>query len=370
MALVHQIIDFTDDIDRSILKLAAMSAPAHIKVAHILTAEEREALSTDQFALVMRTKEAQVLKKFPTTDEANTWLSCQYFEKTSSQLPLGAQKIAASNLKRACAVYNIQSTPCIDKLASQEVSGNKYDEIKSYKEDKMNSKTASVAEVKEDGSQHFYALGNKYPMPTPEYVKKAAAYFNTHHKEFMNVEDRNSFAGHVMARAKELEVALEKQAEATLSKYAGSNYGDSVDKHLRVRSELLESKPEMQQSLAKLASHKSTTEPSVFAKALYEFDKKAGLSKYYDSYLADAFKTTFSDSMSKTASAYHWEDDQSGMSIRGGELEKAAEEKHDKIKSYFGSTLADSLKKHAVAIFESLPVDAKLTIAKIAKGEI
>jgi hypothetical protein len=368
MALANQIIDFTDDTDKSILKLAAASAPEHIKTAKILTAEEREALSPDQFALVMRTKEAQVLKKFPTIDEANTWLSCQYFEKTSQCLPHTAQKIAAANLKRACAIYNIKSTPSIDKLASTDVSGNRYDEIKSYKEDKMNVKVASVVQVKPDGSQHFYALGEKYPMPTPDYVKKAAAYFNVHHRDFIDAEDRYTFAGHVKARAKELEVALEKQAEETLSKYVGNGYGDSVDKFIRVRGELLEHKPELKASLAKLASHKSTTEPEVFAKALYEFDKKAGISKYYDSYLADAFKTTFINT--KVASAYSWEDDQSGSRLSGSALEKAVDEKHDKIKSYFGETLANSLKKHAVAIFDSLPIDAKITIAKIASGEI
>ena len=51
-------------------------------------------------------------------------------------------------------------------------------------------------------------------------------------------------------------------------------------------------------------------------------------------------------------------------------VEKAAEEKYEKIKSYFGETLAGSLKKHAVAIFDSLPTDAKTTIAKIVRGDI
>ena len=369
MALVHQIIDFTDDIDRSLLKIAAAGAPDHVKTAKILSAEERETLSTDQFALVMHTKEAQILKKFPTIDVANTWLSCQYFEKTSSKLPPLAQKIAASNLKRACAIYGIQSTPYVDKLASVSVSGNKYDEIKSYKEDKMSSEVASTVEVKSDGTEHFYALGEHYPMPTAEYVKKAAAYFNEHHREFMDAEDRFTFASHVQARAKELEASMDNQAEVTLLKYAGQAYGDSVDRQLRVRDELLGHKPEMKQALAKLASHRPTTEPVIFAKALYLFDKKAGLSKYYDSYLADAFRSTFENTRTKIASEYQWEDT-GGVSLNGGDIEKAAEEKYEKIKSYFGTTLADSLKKHAVAIFESLPIDAKATIAKIAKGDL
>lgn len=370
MALVHQIIDFVDDTDRSLLKLAAADAPSHIKKAKILTHEDRELLGTDQFALVMHTKEAQVLKKFPTTDEANTWLSCRYFEKTAEQLPYVAQKIAATNLRRACIIYGLEVTPSVEKLASREISGNQYNEVKSIKEDRAHTMSVKVASVKEDGSEHFYALGQKYPMPTQDYVKKAASYFTSHHKEFTDAEDRATFAHHVRERAKELEASLDKQAEATLSQYSGSSYGDSVGTQIRIRQELVQSKPEFSEALSKLASHKATTQPEVFAKALYLFDKKAGLTRYYDGYLADAFRATFGQFNKTASTGYRWEDSQSGLSLDGGQLAKVAEEKYDKIKAYFGPTLADGLKKHAVEIFESLPVDAKTTIAKIAKGAI
>ena len=370
MALVHQIIDFVDDTDRSLLKLAAADAPERVKTAKILTHEERELLGAEQFALVMHTKEAQVLKKFPTTDEANTWLSCRYFEKTAEQLPFVAQKIAATNLRRACLIYGLEVSPTLGKLASPEVTGNRYHETKSMKEDQAHTKSVKTASYTEDGSKHFYALGEKYPMPTADYVKKAASYFVSHHKEFSDAEDRATFAYHVSQRAKELEASLDKVASDTLATYAGSSYGDSVSTQIRIRQDLIQGKSDLTQALSKLAAHKDSTDPEVFAKALHMFDKKAGLTRYYDGYIADAFKATFGKFNKVAAHGYRWEDTQSGLSLSEEQLCKVAEEKYEKIKTYFGSTLADSLKKHGVAIFESLPIDAKTTIAKIAKGTI
>jgi hypothetical protein len=368
MALVHQIIDFVDDIDRSILKEAGAEAPDHLKEAKILTAEEREKLEPGYFALVMRTKEAQTLKKFPINDEANTWLSCRYFEKTSEQLPYVAQKIAATQLKRACAIYNIVAPESISKLASQEVLSNHYDEVRHWAEDRLHAKRVKVAQqAKPDGSSYFYALGNRYAMPSADYVKKASEYFLNHMREFTDAEDRSTFASNVQQRAKELQVVLEKRAEDSLKNYAGDSYGDSIGTQLKLREELLSSKPMLAGAVSKFAFHREATEPEVFAKALFLFDKKAGLTRYYDGYLADAFKATFG-TMIKRASGYQWEDESSGLSISGKDLEKAASSKYEKIRGYFGVSIADQLKKHAVSIFDSLPKDAQETIVKIAKG--
>ena len=369
MALIHQVIDMYDDTDKSILKTAG-AVPTHLKQAKVLTPEEKEALEPEQFALVMRTKEAQVLKKFPINDEVNTWLSCQYFGKTAEQLPFVAKKIAATHLKRACAVYNLDIPESISKIASVAIKDNRYDEIKSRTEDRTHERTVKMAELIPDGSEHFYALGEHYAMPNPEYVKKAAAYFNEHHREFSDAEDRFTFAAHVKARAAELEVELEKKAEQTLETYTGENYGDMIEAQLRLRGDLLQHKPEMNTALSKLASYRPSTEPEVFAKALYLFDKKAGVTKYYNSHIADAFKATFGNVFHKTASGYSWEDESSGLTINEKDLESAVDKKYDKIKGYFGSSVADQLKKHAVSIFESLPKDAKETIVKIAKGTL
>jgi len=364
MSLANQIVDFVDDVDKSLLKLIGKDAPTLMKTAQVLTIEEREKLEPDLFALVMHTEDSQVLKKFPITDAANTWLSAQYFEKTAEQLPYVAQKIAASNLHRACAFYKVASPDCVKEWASPEIKNNLYLEVRDMKKYAQAAPIRKQAQVESDGSKYFYALGDNYAMPSAEYVKKAAAYFTDHHREFQDAEDRHAFAANVLERAKELSVQLE--TKDTLEKYAGQGYGDSWEGQIRLRQELLQAKPEMAEALNKLASKRAETDADTFSKALYLFDKRAGLARYYDSHLMDAFKSTFGR-MHKTA-GYSWEDTTSGLSISEGELSNAVANKYDRIKSYFGGTLADSLKKHAVAIFDSLPSDAKETIVKIAKG--
>jgi hypothetical protein len=365
MALIHQIIDFVDDTDCSLLKVAAAEAPAELRDAQILTAEDRERLEPDQFALVMRTKEAHTLKKFPITDGPNTWLSCQYFEKTSEQLPYVAQKIAATQLRRACALHNVKASPMVEKLASVDPIGNRYDEVKSWHEDRAHAVKVKVAAVVPDGSDHFYALADRYPMANAKFVKKAATYFVDHCAEFQNIEDRSIFAGNVKARAKELSVELDKVALVQIDSYAGDTYGDHIDTQLRLRKEALDGRPQLVSAIEKLAEFKDSTEPATFAKALYLFDKKAGILGQHP--MMDAFKATFTK---KAAKGYRWEDTSSGLSITETELVKAAEAKHSKIKSYFGETLANELRKHAVSIFDSLPKDAQATIVQISKGDL
>lgn len=368
MSLANQVIDFVDDVQKVHLRSIAGSLPEHLKTAQVVSAAEQEALDDSQFALILWTKEAQQFRKFPIHDAGNTWLSCQYFEKTAEQLPYVAKTVAATQLAKACALHKLATTPEVKKFAAQEVYTNRYDEVRSWKDDRTSLMTTKIASATpSDGSEHFYALGGRYAMPTPDYVKKAAAYFAEHAAEFTDAEDRHTFAHNVIERAKELSVQVECLSE--LSKYAGASYGDSVSTQLKLRSDLLHSRPEMAGALDKLASFKAETPAETFAKALYLFDKKAGIDRYYGSgYIADAFKATFADFQKHAG--YHWENSDGSVSIAGKELTKAAEAKYDRIKTYLGPTLADSLKKEAVTIFDSLPNDAKETVVRICKGEL
>ena len=366
MSLSNQVIDFSDDVGHLILKQIATSAPDFVKTAQALTAEAKEKMPAAAFALVMTTKEASVLKKFPVSDSAQTWLSCEYFAKTAEQLPYVARVIAASNLSRACDVYNLNAPEAVTKLASQKIDTNKYDEISSRKEDTAHMKGAVLDKIASDGSKHFYALGERYPMMNVEFVKKAASYFKEYHNQFDNAGDRHEFAYNVIGRAKELGVDLN---EPTLKKFANDVYGDAVKVHLKNRAELAAVKnPGMEDAYTKLASKIDDVDALTFARTLYLLDKKAGLDKNYGNQVVDAFQASFGNVMKKEASAYQWE--KGDLSITGDKLQKAANDKHSKIKGYFGDSIADQLQKHPVEIFDSLPDDAKEAIVRISKGEI
>jgi hypothetical protein len=365
MSLANQVLDFADDTEKTLFRSIVSSTPTHLKTASVSMPSDLEKLANDEFALVVLTKQGSTIRKYPINDAGTAWLSAQYFEKTAHRLPPGAQKIASANLKRACALYGLQMT---EKLASADAttSGNRFNEALSL------SKTAApveIEEIVEDGSKHFYALDGHYAMPNPEFVKKAAAYFVQHEKGFSDAEDRHEFALHVLARAAELDVTLEQ--EKTLAKYASEGYGDILETQIRLREDLLMHKPEMLASLQKIASQKNSTAPEDFAKALFTLDKKASLDRYYEKgYIADAFKSTFEKRFTKQASGYSWTSDATGISVSEDELVKAASDKYDEIAGHFGPSVASQLKKHTTSIFDSLPVDAKEVVAKIAKGSM
>lgn len=370
MSLCNQILDVADDVNKAILSQIVKETPppALVKTAQIATRESKEKLSREDFALVLLTKEGSELRKYPISDAANTWLSCRYFEKTASKLPKMAIKTAAVMLKRACALFGVDESKSLAYYLEQHKSNptsNVYNEALDM------TKTAHKIEVEAftpDTSHHFYALRNSYAMPNQEFVKKAAAYFVDYENEFMDAQDRHQFAANVLARAKELNVPLEQATE--LEKYASAEYGDILGVQIRMRQDLLQARPEMSAALEKIATYKQTLPPLEFAKLLFTFDKKASLSKYYGGYLADAFKSTFEQRITKKASGYTWESGDGELSCNEKELISAFEKKADKIKGYFGVTIADQLKKHGCQIFDSLPDDAKETIVKIAKGDL
>jgi hypothetical protein len=365
MSLSNQILDVADDLDRSILKdiLREHAPPAIVKTANIATQDAKEKLGRENFALVAFTKEGSELRKFTISDAANTWLSCQYFEKTAHKLPAKARTIAAGMLKKACALYALDETPSLKGVKPR--SGNVYYEM--YDMTKTAQPIVTEAVV-QDGSKNFYALGERYPMANSEYVKKAAAYFVDYERDFTDALDRHTFASNVLARAKELGTELEQPK--TLAKYASSDYGDILDAQIRMRLDLLQARPEMSAALEKVASYKKEVKAPEFAKLLYAFDKQASLDKYHNSYLADAFKATFEQRLNKTASGYTWESSDGETSLTEKQLNDGIENKYDKIKGYFGVSVTDSLKKHGFSIFESLPIDAKETVAKIIKGDL
>lgn len=366
MSLYNQVIDVADDYNKSLLTeiLREFQPPELLKTAQVATTESREKLGREAFALVVLTKEGSELRKYPIQDAANTWLSCRYFEKTAHKLPPKAKDIAAGMLKRACAQHKLEETPML-KSSTAKTIGGLYNEI--YDRVKTASPITFVS-PEADNSKHFFALGQNYAMPSPEFVKQAEQYFVQYEKEFADAEDRSTFAANVMARAEELRVPLEHQA--TMAKYASVGYGDRLEAQISMRRDLLQARPEMSAALEKIAAYKAELPAPQFAKLLYTFDKKASLSKYYGSHLADAFKATFEQKLTKQSSGYKWECDDDELSCNEKELTDAFEKKANKIKGYFGETVAESLKKHGCSIFDSLPRDAKETIAKIAKGQI
>jgi len=97
--------DYRGDTIRSLFP-SRSEIPGLVKQAHALSAETRDQLPDETFALVLLNGEEK-LRKFACTDPGNTALSVLFFLKNGHKLPEEAQKVAAANLQVACDWYEL-----------------------------------------------------------------------------------------------------------------------------------------------------------------------------------------------------------------------------------------------------------------------
>jgi hypothetical protein len=111
------ILDLYDNVgDLKTLFPSLDVIPQSVKEAHFLTAEERERLPDDSFAVVLLNGEDR-LRKYACIDQGNTELSVAYFVKHGHKLPVEAQQVAADNLAIACSWYGIEVPDMLQKQA-------------------------------------------------------------------------------------------------------------------------------------------------------------------------------------------------------------------------------------------------------------
>lgn len=380
MTLAGQVIDFYDDSDRSLLnRIRSRNSEIEKYASHsLLNPDEHAELPDDQFALIVLTKHANIVRKFPLNDDFQTWLSAHYFDETKDKLGSVEKVAAATNINTACIAYEIEPPQSVLKFAHDAPVGNIVSEgsspgwfneltMKGAKEEL--AKTASVeinARMELPDSAYALILDHEgevarmYAMPDENHVKIASAYFKKYAYD-LSPQNRHMFAANVLNRAEELGVEL--RSTEHLEKWASENYNSLVDYHIEQRRGLIPRDDEKGQVLDKLASLRNNTDPSIFASALYEFDKAANLEKYYDTHLTEPWEATMG--IEKNAS---WTADVDGGTLTEADLQNVAQS--GKLRQYFGGAFQSQFSKHAVQIFESLPTPEKVVIAQIAKGQL
>lgn len=103
------IFDFYDDPKGEVLKSVFPTAdelPGSIKVAHILSPEERDVLRDEAFALVA-VNDGKLLRKFACVDKGNTILSAIYFDKVAHLLPENVREAVDGRIKEAIFSFNL-----------------------------------------------------------------------------------------------------------------------------------------------------------------------------------------------------------------------------------------------------------------------
>jgi hypothetical protein len=351
-------IDAYDDVTlEGVKKLAEINSSIYV-----MSPEERSRLRDHDFALSIITKKASKLNKFPVNNHDNTWLSNEYFSLNHGRLPKVAAEIAAFNIKTACTKFRVKPSEAVESFSKEAADSNVYFEEGNLKptSNVVIANLEKIAQVEDVGNNYTHA---QYALSTPSHVKVAGQYFEKNASK-MPVEVRHKYAAAIQRRAKELGMPVQT---GMVQKYASDYYSPMVEGHLASRRQLLQGNEDMVETLNKIGAAKKGTPPAKFAQVLHAFDKKAGLNKYYGGYLTDPYQATFASEPDpyagytcKTAS----------RELTGDEIKKFVVAKYDKIKEYLGKSVADEMKKEPIAIFDSLPKDAKEIMVEIADGTI
>jgi hypothetical protein len=379
MTVAAEVLDFYDDSQHELMAKLAMPSQLRDVQMNVLTAEQRDTLPDSEFGLIVLTKRASVLRKFPVNDPGNAWMSAQYFQQTHEKLAFPARFVAAKFIKEACDAYRISSSPRVAAYAARaddDIANNVFIEgsesswmLRKMAQRELDRHPDSAAEV--DAlvnlpDEHFAlvvqngdgSVIRKYAMPNGEYVRRAAGYFDKYAMQ-LAPEHRHRFAASVQSRADELGVDLADHPQ--LYKWASSDWNRHVVAHLEQRKSLLPRNPDAREILDKLAASIGETTPADMAAALQTLDEATGLTRYYDRGLTDPYAST----MGKVAEG--WSTEVDGHTLTADDLRKVAAS--SKLAGYLGDTFARQFAENPVEIFDSLPSPEKVLIKQIASGE-
>lgn len=206
-------------------------------------------------------------------------------------------------------------------------------------------------------SADLTALGGKYPLDSMADVQRAIQYFEENHKEMSPIET-HIFAVKTAARAEELGL----QVPEDLTRYGSIEYAPDVDFHMANR--LAVCSPEYKELYTELREKRASMEPEEFADLLTEADTLSKLRWSWGGDVADPYYATFG----KTASSWSWQS-RTGDFISEDDLRWLARNGRPLIHKHFSSELVNGFINDPIAVFESLPDDSKVILARLAAGK-
>lgn len=232
-------------------------------------------------------------------------------------------------------------------------------------EAKPKEKKASVVDVSSQepevlvkrASAGLTALGGKYPLDSMADVQKATEYFEENYKQMEPIE-AHIFAVKTAARAEEIGLPLSE----TIQRYGSTDYAIDVDAHLANR--LAVAPPEYAPVYTELREKRASIEPEEFASLLSEADEISGLRWVWGGEVADPYYATFG----KQAAAWSWTG-RTGDYVSEEELRWLARNGRPLVHKHFASEFTNSFIKDPITIFESMPDDSKVILARLANGK-
>mgnify|MGYP000860329965 CR=1 FL=1 len=225
--------------------------------------------------------------------------------------------------------------------------------------------------VKEKTAEHYAMPSIQcYPLDGFHQVKEASSYFDRHWKE-MEPEDRREFASNLVKRASALSIPVSETADH----YGAPGYAPRLHTltELAAREDLLK-EAEHQSLYDELKDQLGVLPPDVFARALHEIDKYAGIEASYDRDCMDPWFTTFGTEKTARPATEADTANPKDAVVLGAEymsvpsLVEFAKARQPMVAMRFGDEFAKALQSDPTGIFDSLPRDQKLILMRMVNN--
>jgi hypothetical protein len=313
-----------------------------IKNAKVPTLDEMELLPDEQCALVLYHPHLDgPLKKYAMTDKYTTELNLKIFENMLTSLPEQIVKVAAYHFAKAAKYYNLPTSEAIKKYAKEKQITNRVN-ISEIEYLPPIEKTAETVE---------FALGKKYPIHTPELVKKAMIYFADHGKRF-SPTNAFAYAINVKIAADKMKISY---VGTPIEKYANIDAG-SLSKNFKaaIYARKGYASEEDKPAYDELIKRASELGPVKVAKVLEELDRKTGVNSQWNQTVLDPIFTTFGEKDRRFVK-------QGSHNVSMADLKKLGSGIVD------DATLTELKGEEGLEVFASLPTPVKNKIIKSIK---
>lgn len=397
MTITTSAVDFYDDGGEVLRNKFGNYVPDFIKEAEVLSEEYRDFLPDQAFALVL-IDGPNKMRKYACVDKAHSAMNAIYFMENYKSLPYEARSIAAHNIKVACRKFGLEVPDRLSKMASRtkklidtdgsvpmakkykmsELSGTEVMPTSSSGSNKRIKKLASefvspyvdvqatTVPIVVKRERMTYALdsehGPQFPLESYSQVKEAAEFFEQQGKRF-HPRRRHEACVKIAARADVLGVPISEEVR----NYGATTFGSSnqIKVGFDTRRQLFKEVGDScsVKLLDDLMEKKASVGPEEFAEALSQVDIALGISRYWDKSVIDPWATTFG-----VVKQAEWNWTHGNEKLTASQLKNILKDSPEKdaLQRTFGEEVVSAMVKNPTGIFDSMPLDQKIVIARLA----
>lgn len=341
-------------------------------------------LPDSDFALIIKEKDGDVVRKFPCHTEDDTAVSMIYLLANKDTLPPKARAIAAQRLLDAFGDSSVGPTweirDIVTEYKKEVPQGNVYNENEfGYYDSNIEDVLPSPEETKKTAAANYVFLDKNgrgmFDISTKENWDKVAQYFIENHAAY-ELDHRHMFAKKLRDKAAELSITPEAPS---ISKYASYCWSPCVEEEVASRVALLEKYDVIEKTasyagdgdevialigykkLLKYANDKSMN-IDVFASTLRKLDAASGVEDFYGKGVTNAYEATYSKVASLSGFTRRGSEEKTTFSGKEITVSDILSLRAEDLIGMFDSGTLDELKSDPIQVFSTLPIPYKSAV--------